>query len=91
MLQVFPFLNGCNFYNTVFPYSCCIFFYNGSRVCPVEIPRYGQVRGVGPTPRSTYTILSICNLMVSGPDTDQVIYVSNKTIKATKMSTAIIV
>lgn len=26
MLRVFPFLNGCHFYNTVFPYSCCIFF-----------------------------------------------------------------
>lgn len=37
------------------PFSHRSFFIcQSSQVCPVEIPRYGQVRGVGPTPRSTY-------------------------------------
>ena len=51
MLQVFPFLNGCNFYNTVFPYSCCNFFYNGSRVESVRLRYLDTVRFEALVPR----------------------------------------
>lgn len=49
ILQVFPFLNGCNFYNTVFPYSA--FFYNGSQVESVRLRYLDTVRFEAVVPR----------------------------------------